>query len=26
MIDMAPDHPLTRHVSVAYWKGGDAQV
>lgn len=23
MIDMAPDHPLTRHVSVAYWKGGD---
>lgn len=24
MIDMAPDHPLTRHYSVAYWKGGDA--
>lgn len=24
MIDMAPDHPLTRHLSVAYWKGGDA--
>ncbi len=23
MIDMAPDHPLTKHVSVAYWKGGD---
>lgn len=23
MIDMAPDHPLTRHYSVAYWKGGD---
>lgn len=23
MIEMAPDHPLTRHVSVAYWKGGD---
>ena len=22
MIDMAPDHPLTRHFSVAYWKGG----
>ena len=19
---MAPDHPLTKHVSVAYWKGG----
>ncbi len=26
MIDMAPDHPLTRHVSVAYWKGGDENV
>ncbi|MBB6193756.1 hypothetical protein FHS51_004014 [Sphingobium wenxiniae] len=26
MIDMAPDHPLTRHVSVAYWKGGDDRV
>ncbi|WP_160108215.1 acyl-CoA reductase [Pseudomonas izuensis] len=23
MIDMAPDHPLTRHLSVAYWRGGD---
>lgn len=22
MIDMAPDHPITRHFSVAYWKGG----
>lgn len=22
MIDMAPDHPLTLHFSVAYWKGG----
>lgn len=22
MIDMAPDHPLTRHYSAAYWKGG----
>lgn len=22
MIDLAPDHPLTRHFSVAYWKGG----
>ncbi|MCY1403282.1 Long-chain acyl-protein thioester reductase [compost metagenome] len=20
---MAPDHPLTRHLTVAYWKGGD---
>lgn len=26
MIDMAPDHPLTRHVSVAYWKGGDDRI
>lgn len=26
MIEMAPDHPLTRHVSVAYWKGGDRRV
>jgi Acyl-CoA reductase (LuxC) len=23
MIDMAPEHPLTKHLSVAYWKGGD---
>lgn len=23
MIEMAPDHPVTRHMSVAYWKGGD---
>lgn len=22
MIDMAPDHPITKHFSVAYWKGG----
>jgi len=26
MIDMAPNHPLTRHLVVAYWKGGDASV
>jgi hypothetical protein len=26
MTEMAPDHPVTRHLSVAYWKGGDAQV
>jgi hypothetical protein len=26
MIDMAPNHPITKHVSVAYWKGGDALV
>ena len=24
MCDMAPDHPLTRHMSVAYWRGGDS--
>src|SRR3546814_12129243 len=23
---MDPDHPLTRHLSVAYWKGGDEEV
>jgi Acyl-CoA reductase (LuxC) len=23
MVDMAPEHPLTRHISVGYWKGGD---
>ena len=23
MARMAPDHPITRHLSVAYWKGGD---
>lgn len=26
MIDMAPDHPITRHISVGYWKGGDDRV
>lgn len=26
MIDMAPDHPVTKHVSVAYWKGGNEDV
>jgi hypothetical protein len=26
MIDMAPDHPITKHISVAYWKGGDENV
>jgi len=26
MIDMAPDHPITRHLSVAYWKGGDTEI
>jgi len=23
MIQMAPDHPVVKHVAVAYWKGGD---
>ena len=23
MIDLDPKHPITRHLSVAYWKGGD---
>jgi len=26
MCEMAPDHPITRHVSVAYWRGGDEAV
>ncbi|MGO4169322.1 acyl-CoA reductase [Novosphingobium sp. YAF33] len=26
MAEMAPEHPLSRHISVAYWKGGDEQV
>jgi hypothetical protein len=26
MVAMAPDYPVTRHLSVAYWKGGDAGV
>jgi hypothetical protein len=26
MVDMAPDHPITKHVAVAYWRGGDEQV
>lgn len=26
MVDMAPDHPVTRHVVAAYWKGGDEKV
>lgn len=25
MMEMDPDHPLTKHLSVAYWKGGDAE-
>ena len=26
MIDLAPDHPVTKHLSAAYWKGGDERV
>lgn len=26
MVDMAPTHPLTKHLSVAYWKGGDESL
>jgi hypothetical protein len=26
MVDMAPTHPITRHLSVAYWRGGDLAV
>jgi len=26
MIDVDPDHPVTRHLSAAYWKGGDERV
>jgi hypothetical protein len=25
MIDMEPNHPITKSVSVAYWKGGDEE-
>ncbi|MFM5930487.1 MAG: acyl-CoA reductase [Novosphingobium sp.] len=26
MVDMAPDHPITKHLAVAYWRGGDEVV
>jgi hypothetical protein len=26
MIDIDPKHPLTRHLTVAYWRGGDAAI
>lgn len=26
MIEIDPDHPVTRHFAVAYWKGGDTGV
>ncbi|OBA70333.1 hypothetical protein A5641_13510 [Mycobacterium sp. 1554424.7] len=26
MIELDPDHPVTKHFAVAYWKGGDEEV
>jgi hypothetical protein len=26
MVEMAPDHPLTRHLTVGYWRGGDVAL
>lgn len=26
LADIAPDHPVTKHLAVAYWKGGDVGV
>lgn len=26
LAEVAPGHPLTRHLSVAYWRGGDTQL
>lgn len=26
MVDLDPDHPVTKHFAVAYWKGGDEEV
>lgn len=26
MCEMAPDHPITKHLAVAYWRGGDEEV
>jgi hypothetical protein len=26
MVEMDPNHPVTKHFAVAYWKGGDEQV
>lgn len=26
LLEVAPGHPLTRHLSVAYWRGGDAAL
>ncbi|MGB8403817.1 MAG: acyl-CoA reductase [Mycobacterium sp.] len=26
LADVAPEHPITKHLTVGYWKGGDAAV
>jgi Acyl-CoA reductase (LuxC) len=26
LADVAPDHPITKHLAVGYWKGGDRDV
>jgi hypothetical protein len=26
LADIAPDHPVTRHLAVGYWKGGDELI
>lgn len=26
MVEMDPTHPLSRHLTVAYWKGGDEEI
>ena len=26
MVEMAPDHPITKHFSVGYWAGGDKSI
>jgi len=26
MCEMAPDHPITKHIAVGYWRGGDEAV
>jgi len=26
LADVAPGHPITKHLAVAYWKGGDAAI
>jgi hypothetical protein len=25
-LSFAPDHPITRHLSIVYWRGGDAAI